>query len=804
MKHLSIGKKFLILAIFSIATIIGVGLYSLYNTATTFAWVDDVYNTAQDVQDIALDIGEPLNKVHQLSLLIVTIPQQKEQFNLNIEQQAIIKNLDEIIAKWQARDDIVKYQTSFNQFQQAWTQYKTLSSYTIQTLLEGYREAAFINASGAEQQQFDVLLFAFHQWMTEHIKNAKQIQVDATKTYQLTLIVIIISFSLFILLVSFFNFYTAQLIVKPINKAVAIANAIANGNLQNQITDITRDESGQLLQSLAQMQNQLREQIAEEKRIADEAMRINQALDSVTTQVLITDNNYKIIYMNKALKNFFQQEADNFRRELPQFDPAQLLNNSIDVLHKDASAHRELLARLQTTEKSKLDLEGLTIEYMLTPVINEQGERIGFVKEFNNRTQEVATEQEIKQVIHAASQGDFKQRIQLTQKVGFFKAVSENINHIMDLNQQVLQDTMRMFAALAKGDLTQAITHNYIGDFAQLKTDANTTVMKLTSVMELIQASAQTIDETAETLLQNNLSLNQRTESQAAALEETAASIEEMTSTIQQNANNAKQANDLAINARKDAQAGGEIVAATIQAMTNINQSSKRVADIIGVINDIAFQTNLLALNAAVEAARAGEQGRGFAVVAGEVRNLAQRSAEAAKEIRLLIQDSVNKINEGSILVNQSGEALQRIFTAVKKVSDIIADITDASQEQTLGIHQVNKAISQMDEMTQQNNTMVTQAMEANETMREQASQLTQQVAFFQLKNTTKVVPNLTSNTQKTVKQLPQSPSKVTLPVFKHENYKHLEKMQERQKSKTTQRQTQVTLKTHDDDWEDF
>ncbi len=206
-----------------------------------------------------------------------------------------------------------------------------------------------------------------------------------------------------------------------------------------------------------------------------------------------------------------------------------------------------------------------------------------------------------------------------------------------------------------------------------------------------------------------------------------------MTSTVQQNADNSSQAAQLANSARERATQGGTVVGSAIQAINEINQSSKKITDIIGVIDEIAFQTNLLALNAAVEAARAGEQGRGFAVVATEVRNLAQRSAAAAKEIKGLIQDSVTKVQEGTRLVNKSGETLGEIVIAVKKVSDIIAEIAAAGQEQSSGINQVNKVISQLDEMTQQNASLVEEAAAASESMNQQAKALKQQVSFFRL-----------------------------------------------------------------------
>jgi methyl-accepting chemotaxis protein len=288
-----------------------------------------------------------------------------------------------------------------------------------------------------------------------------------------------------------------------------------------------------------------------------------------------------------------------------------------------------------------------------------------------------------------------------------------------------------MLDALANGDLTQRITQEYHGSFDKLKKDANITADKLTEVINRISSSATLVASGAEEISQGNADLSQRTEEQASSLEETASSMEQMTSTVRQNADNAKIANELAEETSSKAMQGGEVVNRAVQSMSGINESSKKIADIIGVIDEIAFQTNLLALNAAVEAARAGEQGRGFAVVAGEVRNLAQRSAGAAKEIKDLIRDSVSKVEDGTLLVNESGETLKDIVASVKRVTDMISDIAEASVEQSSGIEQVNKAVTQMDEMTQQNAALVEEASAAGESMAEQANDMRRLLNFF-------------------------------------------------------------------------
>ncbi|WP_353572553.1 methyl-accepting chemotaxis protein [Candidatus Albibeggiatoa sp. nov. BB20] len=342
-------------------------------------------------------------------------------------------------------------------------------------------------------------------------------------------------------------------------------------------------------------------------------------------------------------------------------------------------------------------------------------------------------EYEISTVLQAASQGDFAGRINVEDKHGVFKTFSININQFLDFNQQIFAEMLQVFASLANGEINKKIEHEYIGTFERLKQDVNTTIEILTNITQEIKKTADDVAYVAEQLAEGNSSFSQRTEEQAASLEETSATMEQMTSTVQQNANNAEHANSLASDARIRAESGGKVVNTAVLAMTEITFSSKKINDITSVIDEIAFQTNLLALNAAVEAARAGDHGRGFAVVASEVRSLAQRSAAAAKEIKSLIQDSNDKILEGQKLVNKSGETLEDIVTSVKKVSDIVAEIAAASKEQSSGIHQVNRAVNQMDEMTQQNAALVEESEVTSEAMMEQAKVLQQRVTFFKI-----------------------------------------------------------------------
>lgn len=337
------------------------------------------------------------------------------------------------------------------------------------------------------------------------------------------------------------------------------------------------------------------------------------------------------------------------------------------------------------------------------------------------------------QVFRQIQDGDLSSKIEVTGS----DEPSQLLQSLKDMQESLgaIDEVASMLEAMSGGDLSTRITAHYNGKFGELKDDTNKLADTLVSVVGNIQETTSAVKVAANEISEGNKNLSNRTESQAASLEQTAASMEEITSTIKQNTENARQADQLSAIARETAEEGGKVVSRAIEAMSTINASSVKIADIISVIDEIAFQTNLLALNASVEAARAGEQGRGFAVVAGEVRNLAGRSATAAKEIKELIEDSVGKVEEGSALVNHSGETLKEIVESVTKVSNIVSEITAASEEQTLGIEEMNRAITQIDEVTQQNTALVEEVAAASEATGDQAADLERQMMFFDIGN---------------------------------------------------------------------
>jgi methyl-accepting chemotaxis protein len=357
-------------------------------------------------------------------------------------------------------------------------------------------------------------------------------------------------------------------------------------------------------------------------------------------------------------------------------------------------------------------------------------------------------------IVKAAVAGDFSQRVDLNGKTGMVLNVGTAINSLCENVATALGDLVHMLNALADGNLTQRITKEYQGSFAALKDNANKTAEKIGTTISEIKASAREVTNASAEISTSTTDLSQRTEEQAASLEETSASMEEISATVKKNADNAQQANQSAATTRAVAERGGEVVAQAVSAMARIEESAGKISDIIGVIDEIARQTNLLALNAAVEAARAGEAGRGFAVVASEVRSLAQRSSQAAKDIKGLIINSNGQVKDGVELVNKAGASLTDIVASIKSVADLVAEIAHASSEQASGIEQVGKALTQMDEVTQQNSALVEENAATAKTLEHQAKVMDERVAAFRLADN--IVPKI-----ETAREVPLVPASV-------------------------------------------
>jgi methyl-accepting chemotaxis protein len=345
--------------------------------------------------------------------------------------------------------------------------------------------------------------------------------------------------------------------------------------------------------------------------------------------------------------------------------------------------------------------------------------------------QEQAAAAEIADLVGAVAAGDIARRLSVEGKEGLYLAIAEGINRLAGAVEGMIAELGTVLGAMADGRLDRRISGDYDGAFRQLKDDTNRMAERLSQIVTRLSQAAGQVRSASNEISAGSQDLASRTESQAASIEQTAASMHEVTATVKQNADNAQAANQLAVAARDTAQKGGSVVSEAVTAVTQIEQSAQKISDIVGLIDEIAFQTNLLALNASVEAARAGEAGKGFAVVAQEVRALAQRSANASKDIKALISASNAQVKTGATLVNQTGASLTEIVVAIKKVSDIVAEIAAASREQATGLEQINTAVAGMDEMTQRNAALVEETTAAAQALNGQAGELADAVGFF-------------------------------------------------------------------------
>ncbi|WP_447939738.1 methyl-accepting chemotaxis protein [Pseudoxanthomonas mexicana] len=484
-------------------------------------------------------------------------------------------------------------------------------------------------------------------------------------------------------------------IVRPMAEVTSVADAVARGQLDRQIVVDDRSETGELLGSMQRMQTQVKSVIA---ALAEMTHRHDEGQISFR----IDDSTFPGDY-GRMVRD----------------------TNTLVAQHIGVKMRAVEIMRRYAVGDLSMDMERLPGEKV---VITEAMDMC--------KANLSAINGDIKRLASAAAIGDFSQRGDEQRYEYDFREMVSGVNRLMETTDGNLAEVSALLQAIARGDLTARMEGDFHGVFATMRDDANATVSQLTEIVGGIQMAALSINTAAGEISSGNSDLSRRTEQQAANLEETAASMEELTSTVRQNADSARQANQLAIGAASVASQGGEVVGKVVSTMTDIEQSSKKIAEIISVIDGIAFQTNILALNAAVEAARAGEQGRGFAVVASEVRTLAQRSASAAKEIKGLIETSVDKVADGSALVNQAGATMSEIVASVQRVTDIMAEISAASQEQSAGIEQVNQTITQMDEATQQNAALVEEATAAARSMEEQAQALTESVSVFKLQAT--------------------------------------------------------------------
>lgn len=474
--------------------------------------------------------------------------------------------------------------------------------------------------------------------------------------------------------------------------------------------------------------------ITEAKRqqvLAAANARIKVALDSVTTNVMVADAQYNIVYTNDSVGQMLKTAEADLRKDLPHFSAQNIIGKNIDIFHKDPSHQRRMLDRLTASYDTKITVGGRHFNLIATPVMSDENKRIGVVVEWDDITQQTIVEKDVETLVNGVSKGLLDTQINLSGKDGFFLNISEGLNKLTQTINLFVKDINVSVEQMAEGNLNSRITNEYQGAFGNVTDSVNATIDKLNSILKQIQSSSAEINTANEEISRGNYELSNRTEQQASSLQQTAASLEELTSNIRNTANNAKVANNAADGAKNEAGRGEQIMNNAKESMAAITESSNRIVEIISVIDEIAFQTNLLALNASVEAARAGDQGRGFAVVANEVRNLAQRSAVSAKEIKELIDVSSERVQSGSDLVNRCAKSLGDILVHANELSGIIGEIATATNEQATGVGEINQAVAQLDNITQQNAALSEEVTSASQSSLTQVEGMVQQVAYF-------------------------------------------------------------------------
>jgi methyl-accepting chemotaxis protein len=512
------------------------------------------------------------------------------------------------------------------------------------------------------------------------------------------------------------GFLLGRSIIGPVRAITGVFEKVAAGQQDIAIpSQEQKDEIGQMARILASFH-----------RDSAQATRTQSALEVASSPFMLVNNDGSIIALNKSAQEMFNGAEADLQEVEPEFSANAIAGGNLAMFgEKLVSGDHD------SSRNERLVIGARTFDLVLTPVLNNLSERLGTAVEWKDMTAQLATELQIAGLVHAAGEGDFTQRLDLTNKQGFLHDLGKGMNDLTETVDRGLSQTVRMMSALASGDLTQRVEGEFKGSFLQLKTDANTMADKIRAIARRISGASREVQGATREIASGVADLSARTEHQASSLEETSASMEELATTVRQNAGNAQDANQLAAAASTSAVAGGEIATKAVAAMGKIEDSSRQIGDIVGLIQEIAFQTNLLALNAAVEAARAGEAGKGFAVVANEVRALAQRASQASKDIKGLIVNSDNQVREGVTLVKQAGTSLSEIVASVKKVATFVSEIAAATQEQSSGIEQVSKAVTGMDQMTQQNAALVEETNAALHSAQSQVDELRKVVSFF-------------------------------------------------------------------------
>ncbi|GKT11203.1 MAG: methyl-accepting chemotaxis protein [Thiomicrorhabdus sp.] len=503
---------------------------------------------------------------------------------------------------------------------------------------------------------------------------------------------------------------------------------IAEGRFTNEIDSRGHSLVSSILGRTKSLQIKLGADFDDVKASLNTAMRIQGALNATSTNIMVVDKFRSIIFMNDSVIKMMKSVEDDLKKELPNIDCNELLRKNIDIFYQNPEHQSKLLEDLKTTYKTKIKVGDVTLDLVVNPIFDDSGKRLGTVVEWKDMTAQLKIEDNISQIVHKAGQGMLSGRIQPDALVGFEKKLADLVNSLLESFSMTSQTLNNILSSMSDGDMTQRLDGEFIGELLAMKFAVNNALNNIEITLGEVQTGAQSLGQMSSEVSAASMDLSDRTQQQAAALEETAASVEQLTATVQQSAENTGKANTLATSAALEAEEGITVMNKTLNAMKGITDLSRQIGEITSVIDSIAFQTNLLALNAAVEAARAGEHGRGFAVVAGEVRNLAQKSAEAAKDISILIGSTTKQIEDGTDLVQKTNTVFGEMVNKINEVESLVSEVAATSNEQNKGLEQINVAMAHLDQGTQSNAALVEELSATASNMNEGVNE---QIAFI-------------------------------------------------------------------------
>lgn len=535
-------------------------------------------------------------------------------------------------------------------------------------------------------------------------------------------------------------FVTAFKTSKGINKLNEHITEISSGKFDTPIDDFGKNNLYSTLGRLKSMQIKLGTDLDDAFYALNNAKRIEYALNAASSNVMVADRFRSIIFVNESIKKMLKEAEPELQKTLPNFSADHLIRQNIDDFHQHPEHQSNILDNLTATYNTRLKIGNVIVDLSINPIFDDHGNRLGTVAEWRNMTGQLAIEEMIEKIISDASHGILNGRIEDARLKEFEKHISESVNSLLASFSQTLAGINNVLSDMSQGKLVSRMTGDFQGQLHSMKVAVNNALTNIEiSIGQVKSASSEIANMALEVATASN-DLSERTQQQAASLEQTAASMEEITSTTKHTADNATHANNLAQEAANTAESGIHEMEATLNSMQSITELSKKVGEITSVIDSIAFQTNLLALNAAVEAARAGEHGRGFAVVAGEVRSLAQKSADAAKDISHLISTTTSQIEKGTHQVEKTNEIFADMVVKVKEVVTLVSEVSQTADEQAKGIVQINQAMAHLDQMTQQNAALVEELSATSSNMSEQATNQGEMVKQFILNPSTEKV----------------------------------------------------------------